>query len=76
MKSITTLEDAYNLPEKKSYNEERKTKPDGSTLIIPYFRDLVAIELEDETILFFQDKDRRLMNIEYDLDGAYKTSVN
>lgn len=76
MESVKQIKDAYALPERTPYYEIRKKRADGTVLVIPHFRDLVAIELEDDTILCFQDKDGRLMEIGYSLNGAYKYPVS
>ena len=45
MKSITTLEEARALPERQPIRILEVIQPDGTTLKIPYFPKLVAVEL-------------------------------
>lgn len=72
MKPITSVKEAMALPEKQSFSIRKEKQPDGTTLIIPYFRELVAVDMDDKAILLFEDKDGRVMQIGYDTEGAYK----
>ena len=72
MKSITSIEKARALPERSPIREKVEKQSDGTLLRIPYFPLLVSVELGDNTILFFHDKDGREMEIGYDVEGAYK----
>lgn len=72
MESITEIKAARALPEKSPFAQTEQLQPDGTILITPYFRELVAVDLEENTILCFLDADGRLMTIDYDSEGAYK----
>ena len=73
MKSITDLATARALPEKEYYRIMEEVQPDGSILKRPQFRDLVAVEMSDSAIFLFRDTDGRIMMVNYDTEGAYKT---
>lgn len=75
MKSITKIEDAYLLPEKEIFGMKEEIQSDGTILRIPFCRDMIAVAFKDDTILVFGDKDGRMMTIEYDAEGAYKTPI-
>ena len=69
MKMIETLEDAQSLSERNPLSFS------GEVVLIPYYRELVAVDLEDSGVLFFKDRDGRLMEIGYDSEGVYKYEV-
>ena len=75
MKSIKTLEEAKILPEKGRFGWSEEILPDGTIVKTPSFRDLVAVELEDDTLLLFADEDGEIKEVGYDEDGAYKTDA-
>ena len=72
MESIKSLEEAKSLPEKDRFGWSEEILPNGDRVITPSFRDMGAVELEDDTILLFKDDDGETKEICYDEDGVYK----
>lgn len=73
MKTVKTIQEAKALPERSRFGEIREVQSDGAVLITSYFKDLVAVEWEDDSIIGFVDDDGVSKTVEYDSDGAYKT---
>lgn len=72
---IKSLQEARKLPEKSMFRYKERSLPDGIKQVVPYFRELVAVELDDDDILVFEDADGTPMHIGYDSEGAYKTPM-
>jgi hypothetical protein len=75
MKPITQIEDAMVLPEREAYSINKVPVGDGIVQNTVSFRDLVAVDRDDNAILIFRDTDGRIMTINYDSNGAYKAPV-
>jgi len=76
MKSVTNIDEAKKLPERDGWHYETKILPDGTKEIIPSFPEIVAVDFEEGTILFFEDDDGILKEICYDAEGAYKKAFS
>ena len=72
MKSVISLNEAQDLPERPPFDIIYKRQVDGSVLCIPTFKKMVSVDLVDKTIMVFIDRDGRAMNIDYAENGAFK----
>lgn len=72
---ITSIEEARKLPERKGYAIIERLDAEGRRVKEIHFRDIAAVERNENAILLFVDVDGRLMTVNYDSQGAYKTAV-
>lgn len=75
MEGIKVLTEAQQLPERADYYVKQAVLPNGNILNTPVYKEFVAVEWSDDNIWLFWDTDGRLMEIEYDSEGAYKKEV-